>query len=51
MRISRSIYSDPFDYEIRQIFAAFAIEDVETTYTMAGNSKPKTVAELIIKGC
>lgn len=36
--------------EIRQIFAVFAIEDIETTYTLAGNNKPKTAAELIITG-
>ena len=36
--------------EIREIFAAFVMEEVETTYTMAGNHKPKKVGELIVMG-
>lgn len=36
--------------EIRQIFAAFTVEDVETTYTLAGNNKPKKAGELIVSG-
>ena len=36
--------------EVRQIFKAFRIEDVETTYTLAGNGKAKKAGELIISG-
>lgn len=34
--------------EIREIFAAFETEDAKTTYTLAGNNKPKQVGELIV---
>ncbi len=36
--------------EIRQIFAAFRIEAVETTYSIAGGGKAQRAAELIITG-
>ncbi len=36
--------------EVREIFAAFAIEEVETTYSVGGGDKAKRVGELLISG-
>ena len=46
-RAKTLFYLDP-PYSVH--FAAFAIEAVATTYTMAGNHKPKKVGELIVTG-
>ncbi|WP_240885358.1 DNA adenine methylase [Sphingomonas sp. SFZ2018-12] len=34
--------------EVRRIFAGFAIEEVQTSYSIGGNDRPKPVTELII---
>jgi len=36
--------------EIRELFARFSIEEAETSYTVGGQAKAKTVRELIITG-
>jgi DNA adenine methylase len=36
--------------EVRRVFARFAFEEAETTYTVGGGSKAKTVGELVITG-
>lgn len=36
--------------ELREIFGAFAIEDVRTTYSVGGGASAKSVGELIVKG-
>lgn len=36
--------------EIRDLFAGFSIEEAETSYTVGGQAKAKTVRELIITG-
>ena len=35
---------------VREIFAGFAFEEVETTYSLAGGAHAKRVGELIISG-
>ena len=36
--------------EVRRIFAGFAMEEVETTYSLPGGGHSKRVGELIISG-